>query len=514
MNLFRSTVVIGGFTLGSRVLGFLRDQLQAAFLGAGPVADAFFVAFRFPNLFRRIFGEGAFNAAFVPLYARRLEGEGGGDADLFASNTLSFLVTSLAVLVIASQIAMPWLIYVLAPGYADDPAWRAQAVLLVQITMPYLLFMSLMALLSGVLNARDRFAAAAGAPILLNVVLVAVLLAKPADVDRLALNLAVGVAVSGALQAGVVYWGCRRAGVRLTLRPPKLTPGVKRLIALGVPGAISASVVQVNLVISQMIASLQEGAMSMLYYADRLYQLPLGLVGIAMGVVLLPELSKRLRAGDEDGAHEAMNRAIEIAALFTLPSAVALGVGAHVWIELLFERGAFTATNTALTSQALVGFAVGLPAFVAVKVFAPGFFARENTKTPMRYAIVSAVANVAIGGGLFWLMGFVGLAWGTAAAAWLNTGLLANALRREGLLKLDARTVSRLPRLALASVVMGVAIGVAGPVVAARLDGGYFEDLLGVAVLAALGAVIYLAACLVLGGARPSDFRTALARRG
>ncbi|MGD2131427.1 MAG: murein biosynthesis integral membrane protein MurJ [Maricaulaceae bacterium] len=515
MSLFRSTLVIGSLTAGSRVLGFARDALIAATLGTSPAADAWWVAFRFPNLFRRVFAEGAFNSAFVPLYARRLEHEGAGEADAFASETFSFLVTVLAIFVVAAQLAMPWLVWAQAAGLASDPEWRGLAVLMLQITMPYLLFMSLMAMLSGILNARDRFALAAAAPMLLNVVLVSLLLVVDrSDPNRVAVLMAIGVLVSGVLQAGAVALGCRRAGVRFTLKPPKLTPGVKRLIALGVPGALSAGATQINIAVSQFIASFQDGAISILGYADRLYQLPLGVIGIAMGVALLPTLSKRLRAEDIDGAHDTMNRAIEIAALFTLPAAVALAITGEFWVSALFQRGAFTSEDAELTGLAVAAFAAGLPAFVAIKVLAPGFFARENTKTPMIFMSIAAAINVALGAALFFTIGFVGLAVATSVAGWVNAGLLGFTLHRDGLLVLDAKVRIRLPRLLAASAVMGVCVWFAANAATAYLNISLIQDLAAALAVAALGLIAYAIAALILGGAGLADLRAALRRQG
>ncbi len=515
MNLLRSTAVVGGLTLASRVLGFARDQATAALLGAGPITDAFIVAFRFPNLFRRIFAEGAFNAAFVPMYARRLEGEGEEEADRFASETLSFLIVALAAFVIAAQIAMPWLMVALAPGYLDDPSWMGRTTLLAQITMPYLLFMAVTASLAGVLNARDRFVAAAASPILLNVVLlVALLLAPQDDPERIVLYLAVGAAASGLAQAAVVVWGCWRLGLRIRIQTPKLTPGVKRLLSLGVPGALAAGMTQINITVSMMVATLEEGANALIYFADRLYQLPLGIIGIALGVALVPALSRRLRAGDDPGAKDALNRAIEIAALFTAPAVAALIAAPDFWIKALFEHGAFTAEDTRRTGQALLAFAFGLPAFIAIKVLAPGFFARENTRTPMVYASLSAVLNIIVGVTLFFLMGFVGLALATSLAGWFNAVMLARTLRKDGLLVLDDGVRRRTPRILAAAGVMGVAVYFAADWATGWMDAGFLRDVgIGLA-LAFAGFLVYALAALLLGGARPSDLRGALRRSG
>ena len=298
MRLLRSSAVVGLFTMASRVLGLVREMMLAAALGAGAITDVFLTALQFPNLFRRIFAEGAFNAAFVPLYAGKLEADGLTEAQLFARQVLSVLLTAMLVLVVAAQLVMPWLMYALGPGFVGNPGLFGLAVLLTQITMPYLMMMSLSAMLSGVLNSHGKFAVAAAAPVLLNLTLIGILAFSPARGEELALWLSVGVSVSGVAQLIWLWAATRATGVRLSVRLPKLTPDVRRLIVLGVPGAMAAGVTQINILVTSSIATLQEGARSWLYYADRLYQLPLGVVGIAMGVVLRPTLSARLRAGE------------------------------------------------------------------------------------------------------------------------------------------------------------------------------------------------------------------------
>lgn len=539
MRLLRSSAVVGGFTMGSRILGFIRDIFIAAVLGTGPVAEAFFVALRFPNLFRRLFAEGAFNAAFVPLYARTLEGEGREKAAQLLKEILSVLFVALSIFVIAVVIAMPWLMYVIAPGFSmDEDGQRFNlAVIFTQITMPYILLMSITAMMGGVLNSHDRFVAAAAAPILLNIVLISILaysmreagislsdaLTNAAvdvqNAERFGLYLSIGVTFSGLLQAGLLYAGCRRSGVRLSIIRPRLTPGVKRLIALGIPGAIAAGVTQINIIVSQQIASFQDGAVALLYYADRLYQLPLGVIGIAMGVALLPALSKRLRADDQQGAANAMNRALEISMALTLPAAIAMLVMPNFLVSGLFQRGEFDASDAVGTALAVQAFAIGLPAFVLIKVFAPGFFAREDTKTPMRFAAVSMLVNVVVGVALFVIIrryfdefGHVGLAAATSLAGWINAILLMIALRRRGGLETDARLRDRLPRIVIATIGMGVFIGLAefwaDPITAFFMD----VRLLALLFVSFGGAVVYGLLALAIGALRPSEVLGSLKR--
>jgi putative peptidoglycan lipid II flippase len=495
MLLYRSFATVGGLTMISRVFGFVRDVMIAAVLGTGWVADAFFVAFRFPNLFRRLFGEGAFNSAFVPLFARQLAAEGEGGARRFAEEALAVLMIALLLFSALAMILMPWLMYAIAPGFAEDPDKFDLAVVLTQIAFPYLLCMSIAALLSGILNALGRFAAAAAAPIILNIVLIAVLAGAIAlglgDEPASGILLAWGVTFAGVLQLLMLAYAARNMNMELALRRPRLTPGVRRLITLGIPGVIAAGVMQFNLLIGTIIASLQSGAVSFLYYADRVYQLPLGVVGIAIGVVLLPDLSRRLAAGDMNAVRDSQNRSLEFALLLTLPAAVALFVVPEPIIRVLFERGAFTAEDTAATSLALAAFAWGLPAFVLVKVFSPAFFAREDTRTPMIFAGVSMLVNIVGSLALFYSfapygISHVGIAIATTLAGWVNALLLGLALYRRGHFEIDRTLRRRGPRIVLSSLIMGAAL--AGAQMA--MD-GLFAPSNGLALqLAALAALI------------------------
>lgn len=499
----------------SRVLGFVRDILIAAALGSGAVADAFFVAFRFPNLFRRLFGEGAFNSAFVPLFAKRLEGEGPDAARSFAETAMSGLAFVLVIFSAVCILAMPWLMAVLAPGFVTDPEKYELAVLLTQIAFPYLLCMSLVALISGVLNSMNRFWAAAAAPIVLNIVLIgsislAIALGYAGEPGAGTI-LAVGVLGAGVAQLLLLWFSVRRAGMALGFRWPRYDDGMKRLVALGIPGIISGGITQINIVIGTIIASLQAGAVSYLYYADRLYQLPLGLVGVAIGVVLLPDLSRRLRAGDHAAVIESQNRSLEFALLLTLPAAVALAVIAEPIIQVLFERGAFRAEDTAATAPALAAFALGLPGFVLIKVFQPAFFAREDTKTPMYFAGVNMVVNVVLSLALFFIFkanGYyphVGIALATSIAGWLNAVLLWGALVRRKSFAADGRVWRNILLIGLSAIAMGVALWwlslLLEPYLARDADLLVQVGALGVLIFA--GAGLYFALTAVTGAFHP-----------
>ena len=512
MALLRSAATVGGYTMLSRVLGFVRDILIANFLGAGPVADAFVVAFRFPNLFRRLVAEGAFTAAFVPLFSRRLEADGRAAALDFAGQALSVLLAALLVFTLLAEIAMPWLMYGLAPGFAKHPETFALAVDLTRIAFPYLVCMAVVALLGGMLNAVTRFAAAAAAPVLLNLCLIGVLLwfggtGGPA----LGVALAWGVAAAGLGQAAWLVVAARRAGFRVRLPRPRLTPGVRRLLVLLAPGAVGAGVIQLNLLIGTVIASfLPAGAIAYLYYADRVYQLPLGVIGIAIGTALLPHLSRQLKAGEEAAATASLNRALEAALLFTVPGAAALMVIPGPIVAVLFEHGRFGAADSSATAMALAAFAAGLPAYVLIKVLAPGFFAREDTVTPVRFAAASVAANVAISLALFAPLGHVGIALATAASAWLNAALLARRLRAQGRLVPDGRLRRRLPRVVVAALLMAGALWLGKLWLSGALAGALAGQVGALAALVAGGLVVYAGLAVLLGAADPGEFKAML----
>ena len=513
MALLRSFATVGGYTGISRILGLVRDILFAAVLGHEALADAFFVAFRLPNLFRRLFAEGAFNAAFVPLFAGRLEEDGRESAKGFAEEALAALVFVLLVLTVAAMAAMPWFMYALAPGFSADPEKFELTVHLSRVTFPYLLFISLAALLGGVLNSLYRFAAAAAAPILLNVFFIAAILLVVPMTGAPAEVFAWTVAAAGVGQFLFVALACRRAGILLRLPRPRLTRGVRRLLALMGPGLLSAGAMQINIMVGTIIASFQASAVSYLYYADRVYQLPLGLIGIGLGVVLLPHLSRSLRAGEPAAAMHTLNRGLELSMLLTLPATVALIVIPWPIIVVLFERGAFDRTGTEATALALMAFAAGLPAYVLVKVLQPGFFAREDTVTPFKMAVATVAANIVLSLALFWPLGHVGIALATALAAWLNAGLLAAGLFKRGFLTLDARLKARLPRAALASLVMGALLWGLADWLLPWFDAGFWLRIAGLAVLVAAGLLVYGVLVLAFGVVRLEELK-ALRTRG
>ena len=510
VRLIRGFLTVGGWTLGSRLMGFVRDVMIAAYLGTGPVAQAFIVAFTLPNLFRRFFAEGAFNTAFVPMFAKRLEaGEG---AHRFAEDAFAGLALAVLVLTVLATAAMPGLVLLQAGGFAGDARFD-MAVVFGRICFPYILFISLTALLSGLLNAGGRFMAAAAAPVLMNLVFIAAMALAARAGWPMGLTLAWATPVAGIAQLAFVWVAAARMGFALRPRRPRLTPELRQLLAIAAPAVFAGGVVQVNLLVGRQVASFFDNAISWLYNADRLYQLPLGVVGIAIGVVLLPELARRLKAGDEAGGQHSLSRATGFGLILTLPAAVALVVLAEPLVSVLFERGAFTAADTPPTALALAIYGAGLPAFVLHKVLQPLFFAREDTRRPFRYAVNSMVVNAAIAICLAPVIGFSAAAWGTTIAGWSMVAQLWWGSRDMGAAaRPDARLVARLPRIALASALMGVALWVA----ARWLDPALHTPTTRYGALALLvlgGMGTYALAAFATGAARPADFTAGFRRQ-
>jgi putative peptidoglycan lipid II flippase len=514
--MLKSVFTVGGWTAISRILGFVRDILTAALLGAGPVADAFFVALKLPNFFRRLFAEGAFSAAFVPAFSGTLVAEGRGEARAIAEQALAALSALLFVLAGLAILFMPQVMSVLAPGFRDEPLRFGLAVELSRITFVYLPLICVVSLLSGVLNGLDRFAAGAAAPCLFNLAMIAALVGVAAEPAVQARAQSVAVAVSGGLQVLWLAWAVRAAGMPLSFPRPRITPAVRRIAKLMVPGTLGAGVTQINLMVDVMLASLlPAGAVSWLYYADRVNQLPLGVIGIALSTALLPLLSRQVRAGETAAANSSQNRAVEFGLLITLPAAVALAVAALPIVDTLFGRGAFGAADAAATALALAAYALGLPAYVLNKVLAPAFFARSDTATPVRIGIATVVMNIALSLLLIRPLGHVGLALATALAAIGNVAALWIVLHRRRHFVVEPRLAGRLPRIMLASLAMGGTLWLGemlvwGPAMESGIRGLRWAGLAG---LIALGLGAYAAAALALGAARIDELR-AMLRRG
>ena len=453
MSVGRAALTVGGLTALSRVAGFARDLLIAAALGAGPVADAFFVSLKLANFLRRLFAEGAFAAAFVPLYGRLRAAEGPAAAARFAGEALAVLALVLAGVVVLGELAMPWLVRGLATGFAPGSLQYELAIDLGRITFPYLLLISLAALFASALQAGQRFAAAAFAPVLLNLVLIAALLATRARGGDAAHALAWGVLVAGVLQLAWVAVAAWRAGLAPSLQAPRPSPEVRRLGRLVGPGLLGIGVVQLNLLVASWFAThLPPGTVSYLFYADRLVQLPLGIVGVALGTALLPALSRTVREGAL--SHEVLNRALELGLLLALPAAVGLALLAQPIVTVLFERGAFGPAASLATAQVLAALALGLPAQVLAKVLAPGFFAREDTATPVRVAGCALAVNVVAAILLTPALGHVGLALALSLSSWANAAGMAWLLARHGQLRPDGLLRRRAAALVAAALAM------------------------------------------------------------
>jgi len=519
MSLFGKFLGVGGATSASRVLGFVREAMIAAALGAGPVADAFYAALRFPNLFRRLFAEGAFNSAFVPIFAKEVEANGEHSAAQFAGEVFSVLALALAVLTGIALVFMPFLAAtVIAPAFQDTPDKFDLTVLLARIMFPYLAAMSLVAMLSGVLNSFRKYFLAALAPVLLNIVLIAILFTalRTGWADRnVGVALAIGVVVAGLLQLGLLVYGLVRLGFRFTPKKPRLTPQVRRLLTLAAPAALTGGIVQINLVIGQIIASQQDGAIALLNYADRIYQLPLGVIGIAIGVVLLPELARALGAGEQKTALTLQNRSLEFGLGLTVPAAVALALTPVPFIAVIYERGAFLPETTQATAAALAAFAIGLPSFVLIKVLQPAYFAREDMKTPMWFSLVSLIVNAGGSIAMFPLLGHVGIAAATSLAGWANALLLGWTLWHRGQFRPSPETIRRALMVLVAAAAMGAVLFGAWTYLQDAFFASGILIRVGIAVLLIfVSMIVYFGLALATGGIDRAMLGRSLKRRG
>ncbi|MFC6641314.1 MULTISPECIES: murein biosynthesis integral membrane protein MurJ [Sulfitobacter] len=510
IRLMSGFFTVGVWTLLSRVLGFLREVLLLSLIGPGPVMDAFVAAFRLPNMFRRFFAEGAFNAAFVPMFAKKLEGEeGAGKFARDAFNGLSLVVLALTAL---GMIFMPGLVWLTAEGFVGDPRFD-MTVAFGRIAFPYILCMSLSALFSGILNATGRFAVAAAAPVLLNIFVIAAMTFAALTGGDVALWLIWSIPVAGVAQLALTWRAAAEAGYPLRPTRPRWTPDMRAMIVIALPAALASGVMQINLVVGQLVASQYDKAVSWLFAADRLYQLPLGVVGIAVGIVLLPDLSRRLRAGDNDGAQTALSRAAEISLALTIPSAVALMVIPFALVTVLFERGASGVDDTAAIATAVMIYGLGLPSFVLQKILQPVYFAREDTRRPFYFAVVAMVVNAALAVGLAPFIGWIAPAVATTLAGWTMFACLAIGARRFGdAAKFDARFHKRIWRILMASAVMGVALWLGNAALQPMLGLPWWRGL-ALVMLLAIAAISYFGIGQLIGAFRLSEFKSAM-RRG
>jgi len=461
-SLGRNFTIVGSATLASRLSGFGRDMLVAAVLGAGPVADAYVAAFLIPNLFRRLIGEGAFNAAYVPIFARR-EADGGPEAAArFAESALSAMTAAGVAILIAAELAMPAIIGAVAPGYVADPGKFADAVAFGRIVFPFVAVILLVAVFTGTLNALGRYAIAAWAPVLLNLLLIGALLyCLAADLRgsrQAGFILVWTVLAAGLVNLAIVGMAARIAGCRLLPRWPRFDADLRRLSLIALPGIAVVGSGPVNIVVAAQLSSGTPSAVSWLYFADRIFQLPLGFVVAAVGVVLLPAVSRHLAGGDIAAARAAESRALEFGLLVALPAAMGLALMAHPIVSILYQRGAFAAADAAAVAGMLQALAAGLPAFVLVKVFLPSFLAREDMRGPMLAAGLGVAANVAAATLLWPRLGPQAAAVGVAVSAVANAAMLWALLSTGARFRLDDLARRRLPRVLLASALTGLAI--------------------------------------------------------
>lgn len=515
MNLLKAGGTIGGLTLVSRILGFAREMIFARVMGAGMAADAFALAFLIPNLFRRLFGEGAFSQGFVPLFAQRLHGKGGMDeAKQFAEEVLAIFLPVLIVITLVFVIFMPAFAWVIASGWRDDPEKFELAVLLARITFPYLIFISLVSLFSGVLNSLTRFTAAAFAPSLLNIALIAALVMVPAGGPATAQAMAIAVIVGGVFQLAMCWAATVRADVRLRLLPPKMTPRVKELLILILPATLGGGLYYISqLFYAYFATSLPEGSLVYLAFADRLNQLPLAIIGSAIGTAMLPAVSKHIGLGEPGEAARLQGQATELAMLLTIPAAIALSVAAEPIVSALFQGGRFSAEDAATTALVLSIIVAGLPAYVMIKVLTPGFYARKDMKTPVAIAFGALAIGVTANFILIPIMGIAALATTTAASAWLNALLLYLILVRRGHFRFDGLLVSRLVRQIVAAAAMAAVLYLVKDQLSGFFAGSTGERLIGVAALVSAGGGVYFALAWVIGAMNKEDLALLLRRR-
>ena len=455
MNLIASTSTFGFFTLISRILGYVRDILIAIFLGTSFFADAFFVAFRLPNTFRRLFAEGTFNAAFIPSYASELA-VNKERADHFAKNIFNILFLILLILVLISEIFMPQLIFLIAPGFYKDPEKLKLAVDLSRITFPFLFFICIASFFGAILNSYNKFAAAAAAPIILNVILIGSLFFSQWLNISDVLTLSYAVSFAGFLQLLILLFFVRKNFKPILSIKIKLDKQIKFFFRKLLPSIFSSGVTQINILVGTIIASFQAGAVSYLYYADRVYQINLAVAGIAVGTVMLPELSKHVKNNNSDEINNLQNRALELCLFLSIPAATALVLASEEIITSLFGYGSFNSDSVTNTALALTFFAFGVPAFSILKIFSNYFFARNDTKTPFYLSVISVILNILISVSFFNKLGFVIIPIATSISSWINVFLHYYFIKKRNLYNFDKTFIYKFPRMILSVVVMGI----------------------------------------------------------
>jgi len=512
MNLLKATGTIGGLTMVSRILGFAREMLMSRIMGASAAADAFFVAFRLPNTFRRLFGEGAFSAGFVPLFAQRLQGEGGeAEAKRFSEEVLAVFLPTLVIFTLLFQLIMPAFVAAIS-GYSGEKL--ELATFLTRITFPYLILISLVSLWAGILNSLARFTAAAFAPALLNLSMMLALVLVPVGGSTTALWLSIAVTIGGVVQLALLIAASRRAGISLRLRRPRMTPGVRQFVRVVIPATLGAGVYQISAFIDTFfLARIGTGALSWFNYADRLNQLPLGVIGAALGTAILPQISRHVGASEPDKAAHVQAQAAELAMLLTLPAALALSVAAGPICQALFQGGEYSVQDANITATVLSIIVLGLPAYVLVKVLTPGFYARQDTATPVKTAGLVLLVNVALNFLLIPLFGIAGLSAVIAITSWLNCLILYVVLHRRGHFRVPGWLASRIARQLLAGAAMVAALYAIRMALGGWFTGGIGHRFVGVALLVGVGMAVYFPLVWVLGGVDRDAFKALIRRR-
>jgi putative peptidoglycan lipid II flippase len=501
VNLYRAIGSIGGLTMVSRVLGFARDMIGSRVLGASNANDAFNLAFLLPNIFRRLFAEGAFSSGFVPLFSRRLAAGGHEEAQAFSNDILSVFMPALLVVTIVFEILMPGVIALVAGEYQKTPGKYELAVELTRWTFPYLMFISLVALLSGVLNSLMRFAVAAFAPALLNIALIVALLVAPTDKVEVVRYMAIAVLVGGIFQFALCWAAVRQAGVKLHFGKPRMTPAVKELVVLILPATLAAGVYQISqLFYAYFSAGLGEGALTKLSYADRLNQLPLSIIGTALGVAILPAISQAIARGNEAEASDVQARAFDLSMLLTLPATLALVVASGPIIGALYQGGEYSVEDAAMTGNILAILVTGLPAYVLVKVLTPAFYARKDVKTPVWIAMSVLAAGIVANFLLIPVLKIYSLATVTSASAWINFALLFGILYARDQFRMPRWLVGRVARQLAAALAMAGALYGVKAVAGDLFFGGVLERVIGLGALVGIGGLVYFAVAWLIGG--------------
>lgn len=508
MKLLKAMATIASFTMLSRIAGMVRDMLMAAFLGAGPLADAFFVALKLPNFFRRVAGEGAFSVSFIPLYSKTMQIDGDEEAAKFAGQIFSIMGIVLSIFCLIVMVGMPWIIHVIAPGFQYGTERYDLAVTLTRLTFPYLLLMSLTALFGGMLNTHHKFAPFAAAPIIFNLTLIFAILVAAGLFPTAAHAMAVGVTLSGILQLIMMIYFIRRHHILFHVQKPAFTEKSRKLFKLMGPGILSAGVFQINLFVDMMLASLlPAGAISYLYYADRLNQLPLSMVGIAVGTALLPMLSKSLASDNAAESKDLFNRSLEFCFFVAIPAAVALLIVPYQMVATLFEHGKFSTQDTLQTSYVLMGYGIGLPAYVASKIFMTAFWAHQDTMTPVKISIITTLTNVMLSLLLIGLMGVAGIALATGLVGWLQVYLLNRKLKGNPAMEFDDRLRIVFPKIAICSCLMAITLSIFSYVFEPYFTGALPIKILALLALLGAGSITYAVTIHVTGVLKIHDIK-------